>query len=144
MSSQPIIPYTAAEQIAALKRLAPELATKCHQLPAPHTVQALIALARSVERVAAEEGVPLRIVEVRSLPSPNPLATPLARERAARRRLQTNVQLGLMMAGSLLAVCAVLAYVDGSPEVAVGNATVALACLPLILMCRQALKVEVL
>lgn len=142
MSAQPIVPNTTAEQIDALKRMAPELVTKRNRLPEPHTVQALLAMARSVEQVAAEEGVPLRIVEVRSVPSPNPLAAPLAHERVQRRMLLWNVERGLLASFVLMAMTAVLVSQGWVRAASVVLLFQTLAYLPLLMLCRAA-KAEV-
>ena len=127
MNSQPVIPYTAAEQVDPLNRMAPD------------TAATLLTIARNLERVALEEGVSLRIVEAfPSMPTPNPLSMPLARAQAERRTLQWNISRGLMTAFLPLAAATWLAMNHREWLISLLGGTMALACLPLIVMSHQA------
>ena len=139
MRTQPIIPYTAADQVNALNRMAPELVTKRHRLGDPDTAASLLTIARNLERVAQEEGVSLRIVEASpSMPVPNPLSMPLANAVAERRTLQWNVSRGLLSAFPLLSLATWLAMTHRDWLTALLVGTMALTCLPLIVMSHQA------
>lgn len=130
MSSQPIVPYYAADQIAELNRMAPELAELGEH-------RALYTMAKHLQRVAKEEGYHLRIEEVDSKPTPNPLAPRLAYECARRGLLLFHVERGLLFAFALITVCVVLTFSSGLWFVGGLLMLMALTCLPLIMMCRR-------
>lgn len=130
MKTRPIIPYTAEEQISQLERMAPELA----ELGAHRSIY---TMAKHLQRVAEEEGFHLRIMEVDSKPTPNPLAPRLAYERARNGLLLFHVERGLLFSFVLIGVCAAMTLYGGLLFAGGLLTLLTLTCLPLMMMCRR-------
>lgn len=130
MKTRPIIPYTAEEQISQLEHMAPELA----ELGAHRSIYTMV---KHLQQVAEEEGFHLRIMEVDSKPTPNPLAPRLAYERARYGLLLFHVERGLQSAFSFITVCVAMTFSARLWFTGGLLLFLALACLPLMVMCRR-------